>query len=112
MKSRNLLFKNMPSWFNDFEFNSLNISKLQNISGIYAIKELNYNVIYIGKGDPIKDRLIFHASNQETNILLKKYLSQIKCLFCYSPIPKEEDRIEWEKYYIDRYKPVCNTQNK
>jgi excinuclease UvrABC nuclease subunit len=101
----------MPTWYNDLAYNQANVSALNNVSGVYAIKDANLAIIYIGKGDPISDRLISHAGNTETNGLLRNYLSNQVCLFCYTVISTEADRESWERYYIQTYQPVCNLQN-
>lgn len=99
----------MPlTWNNDLVLNQTNI--VNDVSGIYAIKDSGMNIIYIGKGDPISDRLNFHISDRENNFLLKRIINSQRCFYCYAAVPMEEDRVEWERYYIQRYNPVCNIQ--
>lgn len=71
-------------------------------AGVYLLGNQGEGVIYAGRADSIRDRLLQHPD--PTNPCLQR--KQIT-LFAYEENPNSEDR---ERELINRYNPECNRE--
>lgn len=100
------------NWFKVSQ-NSLNL--IENKSGIYVISVLlkngEYAAIYVGQSVRLKDRVVEHFSESETNVQLKDFLKKnydFKISYAYR---EEKDLDGIEKYLIGAFRPLFNKQD-
>lgn len=102
------------SWTKLEELTAITVRKLSdNISGVYRLSykhaDGNYYIFYVGKSaNSIKERLLQHLSETETNVCVANYISKEKCYFRYAQITNEEVRSATERQAFNFYQPSCN----
>ena len=106
----------MPlNWTNRYIYNRRNIDILRNsdVSGVYLIRITETNeLVYVGKGDPIGNRLLQHIDFQhEPNRNLIQILGRYNCDYSYVVLTREDERNNLEAEIIRTKGPVCNIQN-
>ncbi len=99
-----------------FDLNIFFIIYIEMIS-IYCFKDVNDEIIYVGSTKDIRNRYDSHKSNcyNENNIPLYQYMRDNNGIHNFKFIKicdvNEEFRKITEKFYIDTFKPKCNTNN-
>lgn len=91
-----------------------NLSKLGNLGGVYRLSKKaddeKYYVFFVGSAENIKEKLLLHKSDKETNTRLKEYLSREGDFrFRYAVVEDKsiQQAIEKQmyKHYIPEYNP-------
>jgi hypothetical protein len=99
----------MPTWSDYAEYTNPNTSALNsNIFGIYKLAVLQQDktikVFYIGSGN-IRERLLMHLSNNETNLCISNKISKYCCYFSFATVAGGDiERKKEEQKLIDEYK--------
>lgn len=91
------------------------IEKLDDIGGVYRISKKaddgKYYVFFVGSADNLKEKLLTHLSDKETNSRLKNYLQQGKdFVFRYAVIKERNIQEGIEKQMYKRYLPEYNLE--
>lgn len=91
------------------------IEKLGDIGGVYRISKRaddgSYYVFFVGSADNIKERLLTHLSDGETNSRLKNYLQQTgDFVFRYAVIEERSIQEAVEKQMYKHYLPEYNLE--
>lgn len=82
------------------------------ISGIYRLSyrhpDGNAYVNFVSKCDDLKEALLKHISNEETNTCIRGFLQSSTCYFKFAQIqdPKEKEIAYGLLYKV--YQPTCN----
>ncbi len=106
--------------FPDFlEFNEKNVSKVNNVNGVYLLavglkNRNNLKVFYVGSGNT-KERLQAHLMLSEPNNCVKNYVKGYECYFSLKEVKggKQTELDEEEKikdYFEAQGKAKCNIQ--
>lgn len=101
------------TWSDLIEFNNYNISSIPQRSGLYRISykapsEGKFYVFYVGKAGNLQERLSSHLKDSESNLCIKKMLSNYQCAFRYAPIDSNANIDGAEAFLINYFKPSCN----
>jgi excinuclease UvrABC nuclease subunit len=93
-------------------YNEASVKKFASAnSGIYCIwaklQGINRSCVYVGKADVIRDRLLDHLQDNESNPRIKSII-EFPCGFCWLEVSTEAERSGIEKYLYDYYRPICN----
>ncbi len=92
------------SSLNDLPDNLIGVYRLS-----YQAKDGKKYIFYVGKSDhSIKDRILGHLSDEETNVCIKNYLKSKTCFFKYSIISRDYIRSSAERQAYRHYQPSCN----
>ena len=91
------------------------IEKLGDVSGVYRISKKSddgkYYVFFVGGGENIKEKLLSHLSEKETNIRLKSFLKLGgEFVFRYTVIAEKNIREAIEKQMYRTYQPEYNQE--
>lgn len=91
------------------------IEKLDDIGGVYRISKKaedgKYYVFFVGSADNLKENLLTHLSDKETNSRLKNYLQQGKdFVFRYAVIKERNIQEAIEKQMYKHYLPEYNLE--
>ena len=80
--------------------------------GIYRLSfeknsEENPTIFYVGRGKPLKKRLLDHFLDDEENECIKKELKN-KCYFRFAYVSGPKSRACAERFMYDKWEPKCN----
>jgi len=101
------------SWI---EYKPGNISKVENVWGVYLIavklNSGNKKVVYVGSGN-VRERFTAHLSDSEPNACIRDHVKEHYCYFDYKEVQGGEDaRKKAETELIKQYKKTgkaeCN----
>lgn len=100
-------------WSNLTEFNNYNIGSIPQGSGLYRLSYKSPSdgklyVFYVGKAGNLQERLSSHLRDTESNLCIKKMLSNYQCAFRYALIESNTNIDGAESFLIDYFKPSCN----
>lgn len=78
-------------------------------AGVYLYTSYDRTImIYVGKGDPIEERLREHIENKASNPELYEYLNRNSARLYYAEIGREEDRKAVEFFLFKLLNPLYN----
>ncbi len=103
------------TWSKLIPLTSEQIEKLGDIGGVYRISKKaddgKYYVFFVGSSDALKEKLLIHLSNKETNSGLKEYLQRGGDFkFRYAVIKEKSIQEAVEKQMYKRYLPEYNPE--
>ena len=102
-------------WSKLIVYNDSNVKNNVNDSekgGIYRlsheVKDGKPTIFYVGKGKPLRGRLLDHFSEDEDNDCITKKINNKKCYFKFVYVSGPKSRGCAERYMYDEIKPECN----
>lgn len=103
------------TWSKLIPFKKENIEKLNDVGGVYRISKKaedgKYYVFYVGSADNLKEALLNHLSENETNTRLKDLLRLgDDFTFKYAVIPEKSIQKAIEKQMYKTYMPEYNLE--
>lgn len=93
------------------------LADLKNVCGIYSIKNIVSNELYIGSSTNIGNRFKGYIVDANTGYIINKLTRNLVKFglrnFVFSAIElcSREKLLEREQFYIDKYKPTLNSKN-
>lgn len=66
-------------------------------------------IFYVGRGKPVKGRILDHLAEDEKNDCITKKLSS-KCYFRFAYVSGKNSRACAERFMYDKLTPSCNEQ--
>lgn len=99
------------NWSKLIVLNHENVGKLDDVEGVYRVSKSEGDrvlVFYVGRGN-IKERLLYHLSDVESNECVKSTIQAHHCFFRYSIIKQEQVRKAAERKLYRVYAPQCNS---
>lgn len=86
---------------------------IPNFSGVYRLSyrssDGNIYVFYVGQADDLKARIGQHLSPNETNLCIRKMLTNYTCYIRYARINDFRVRNGAESYLYRHFSPSCNS---
>ena len=100
-------------WSNLAEFNNYNISIIPQRCGLYRLSykspsDGKFHVFYVGKAENLQERLSSHLRDTESNLCIRKMLSNYQCAFRYALSESNANLDGTEAFLIAYFKPSCN----
>lgn len=101
-------------WSERIELTDANVSTIpDNKAGVYRLmtrKQLadEYPIIYVGRSEDLKKRLLEHMSDGEENECLKEKIAKLSVWYRMAFSASEEDRENAEFTMYHKYNPTCN----
>ena len=91
------------------------IDEIGGVGGVYRISKKaddgNYYVFFVGSSEDIKEKLLSHRFEKETNLRLKSYLEQeADFVFRYAVIREKSTQEAIEKQMYKHYLPEFNIE--
>lgn len=98
-------------WFKNEPYKNVG-GNIPDSDGVYALCTLQdsgkYKVRYIGQGN-LKDRLVYHLSENEENIELKQHIKKgYKMKASYAEVGAQKDRNAIEFFLYNKFMPEFN----
>ena len=93
------------------------LADLKNVCGIYAIKNIVSNELYIGSSTNIGNRFKGYIVDTNTGYIINKLTKNLvefglkNFVFSAIELCSREKLLEREQFYIDKYKPTLNSKN-
>jgi len=76
----------------------------------YRSSDGNYYVFYVGQASNLRERLLSHFPELETNFCIGNKLQNFQCSFRYALVNNAQVRSGAEKALFQHFLPECNTQ--
>ncbi|HLE06937.1 MAG TPA: GIY-YIG nuclease family protein [Candidatus Nanoarchaeia archaeon] len=96
----------------DSSYTKAEIDSVKDEPGIYLIliklKNGSRKVVYVGKAEKLKTRLLQHLSSDEPNTCLKNHIKEHIVSVIRAYVSTENDRKNVEFTLYRKYKPECN----
>ena len=93
------------------------LADLKNVCGIYSIKNIVSNELYIGSSTNIGNRFKGYIVDTNTGYIINKLTKNLvefglkNFVFSAIELCSREKLLEREQFYIDKYKPTLNSKN-
>ena len=93
------------------------LANLKNVCGIYSIKNIVSNELYIGSSTNIGNRFKGYIVDTNTGYIINKLTRNLvefglkNFVFSAIELCSREKLLEREQFYIDKYKPTLNSKN-
>lgn len=93
------------------------LADLKNVCGIYSIKNIVSNELYIGSSTNIGNRFKGYIVDTNTGYIINKLTKNLvefglkNFIFSTIELCSREKLLEREQFYIDKYKPTLNSKN-
>ena len=93
------------------------LADLKNVCGIYSIKNIVSNELYIGSSTNIRNRFKGYIVDANTGYTINKLTKNLvefglkNFVFSAIELCSREKLLEREQFYIDKYKPTLNSKN-
>jgi len=80
--------------------------------GVYVLwvkrEDGNAEMFYVGITTDLRQRLLEHLDEHETNECIRKHVSKWDCAFSYAFVEDSGDRLGIGQYIYNHYKPSCS----
>lgn len=100
------------TWSKLIDLNLLTSLSIPNFSGVYRLSYLSSDgriyVFYVGQAEDLKGRILQHIGTNETNMCIKRMLSNYRCYIRYARVNDSRVRDGAELYLYRHYSPSCN----
>lgn len=102
----------MPIYCNYIPYTQSNVDEfVPDGGGVYKIsqetKAFTVSVVYVGKGDDLRQQLTKHLSPMEDNVCLRGKIRAGNLWISWAEIASKVKRATEEMDLINRYKPTC-----